>query len=237
MSVLVLIPARMGATRLPGKPLIDIGGQSLIGRVCHRARQLKNVADICVATDHPEIHDHVRNLGFSARMTSEDHRSGTDRIAEAVGDWSGLVLNLQGDEPLFDIASLDRLIARMESDESIPMGTIAVPLDAGDLPNPDRVKALRGEDGFAVDFRRTLEADPGHEIRVLRHAGVYLYRPECLRRFVATPPVERELEEKLEQLRALALGISIWIEEGRDWPPGVDRPDDLKIIAKLLDDE
>lgn len=234
MATLVVIPARMGSTRFPGKPLADLAGQTLIERVCRRAAQLAGVAGPRVATDDPRILEHVQALGFEACLTDPGHASGTDRVAEAAAGWPGLVLNLQGDEPLFDLAAVAALIARLEADPTIPIGTVGVPLAAADRENPDRVKLLRGPDGFARDFRRRLLAPPAADSALFLHAGVYLYRAEALARFVALPPSPREREERLEQLRALEAGLPIWVEPGREWAPGVDRPEDLKVVAMLL---
>jgi len=234
MATLVVIPARMGSTRFPGKPLADLAGQTLIERVCRRAAQLPGVAGPRVATDDPRILAHVQGLGFEACLTDPGHASGSDRVAEAAAGWSGLVLNLQGDEPLFDLAAVAALIARLEADPTIPIGTVGVPLAAADRENPDRVKLLRGPDGFARDFRRRLLAPLAADSELFLHAGVYLYRAEALAHFVALPPSPREREERLEQLRALEAGLPIWVEPGREWAPGVDRPEDLKVVAMLL---
>jgi len=234
MATLVVIPARMASSRFPGKPLADLAGKTLIQRVCERAARLPGVAGPRVATDDAAIRDHVRGLGYEAVMTSPDHPSGTDRVAEAAGDWPGLILNLQGDEPLFELPAVERLVARLEADPALPLGTAASPLEPGDLDAPDRVKVLRGADGLARDFRRRLDGPAPADAEVLRHAGVYLFRAAALRRFVAAPPAPRERDEKLEQLRALHLGLPIWVERAADWAPGVDRPGDLKVIAKRL---
>lgn len=234
MATLVVIPARMGSRRFPGKPLADLAGKTLIQRVCERAARLPGVAGPRVATDDAAIRDHVRSLGFEAVMTRSDHPSGTDRVAEAAGDWPGLVLNLQGDEPLFELAAVARLVARLEADPALPLGTAAAPLAPGDREDPDRVKVLRGPDGRARDFARRLAGAPSADVEVLRHAGVYLFRAAALRRFVAAPPAPRERAERLEQLRALHLGLPIWVERAADWAPGVDRPADLKVVAKRL---
>ncbi len=234
MATLIVIPARMASTRFPGKVLAEVAGKTLIQLVWERALEVPGIAGVRVATDHPDVLSHLRGLGADAVMTSPEHRSGTDRVAEAAADWSGPVLNLQGDEPLFDRETVGRLVRRLEDDASIPMGTAALPLTADEREHPDRVKVLRGADGFAVDFRRRLEGEPTGGVTALRHAGVYLYQPGALRRFVAAGPCERERAETLEQLRALALGLRIWVELAREWGPGVDRPEDLNIVAKRL---
>jgi len=234
MATLVVIPARMGASRFPGKPLAELAGKTLIQRVCERAQRLAGIAGLCVATDDPRIRAHVAGLGIEVRMTAASHASGSDRVAEAAAGWPGLVLNLQGDEPLFDLVAVAALIARLEADPALPMGTVGVPLAAADRANPDRVKLWRGAGGLALDFQRQLGELPGAGAELLLHAGVYLYRAETLARFVALPPSARERRERLEQLRALDAGIAIWVERGASWAPGVDRPEDLKVVAKLL---
>lgn len=232
--VLVVIPARMGSTRFPGKPLAEIAGKSLIGRVCERAAAIPGIAGLRVATDHPEILSHVAALGFEAVMTDAGHASGSDRVAEAAAGWQGLVLNVQGDEPLLDPGFLGLLIKRLREDADLDIGTAAVRLGSGDRENPDRVLVHVDERGRALDFRRLWPGPDPADGELLRHAGVYLYRAGALARFVAAPPSAREREEGLEQLRALQLGMAIGVLEASDWPPGVDRPDDLKVVAKLL---
>jgi len=234
-ETLVVIPARLGSTRFPGKILARIAGKTLIQLVCERAALLPGIAGVLVVTDHPDIRDHVRALGHEARLSAREHACGTDRVAEAAADWPGLVLNLQGDEPLFDPGAVSALIARLAADGTIEMGTAACELAEGERENPDRVKVLRGARGFARDFTRRLAEAPPAGVQVLRHAGVYLFRPAALARFAAAGPAPRERAEGLEQLRALALGIDIWVEPGGRWGPGVDRPADLKVVAKLLD--
>ncbi len=234
MATLVVIPARMGATRFPGKPLALLAGKSLIQRVCERARQLPGIAGLCVATDDLRIREHLVALGVEVRMTDAGHASGSDRVAEAAAGWPGLILNLQGDEPCFDLAAVSALIARLEARPAIAMGTVGVPLAPADRDNPDRVKLWRSAAGFALDFQRRLADPPAADAQLLLHAGVYLYRAETLARFVALPPSAREKSERLEQLRALDAGIAIWVEPGTSWAPGVDRPEDLKVVAKLL---
>jgi len=224
----------MGSSRFPGKPLADLAGQTLIERVCRRAAQLPGIVGPRVATDDRRILEHVQGLGFEACLTDPGHASGSDRVAEAAAGWPGLVLNLQGDEPLFDLAAVAALIARLEARPELPLGTVGVPLAPGDLADPDRVKLLRGPDGCARDFRRRLVAPPAPLETLLLHAGVYLYRAEALARFVALAPSPREPRERLEQLRALAAGMPIWVEPGQTWAPGVDRPEDLKVVAMLL---
>jgi len=236
MQVLIVIPARMASSRFPGKPLAEIAGRSLILRVCDRASLVPGAEGVLVATDDSRIYEHVKDAGYEARMTSPDHASGSDRIAEATEGREGLILNLQGDEPLADPELMGRLIVRLRENPSIDIGTVGLPLEAEELGDPDRVKVLVDERARALDFRRIPEGDPGPGLRLLRHAGLYLYRAEALRAFVSVSPGEREKREGLEQLRALDLGLYIHVEEGLDWAPGVDRPGDLKVIENRLEE-
>jgi len=234
MSVLIVIPARMSSSRFPGKPLAEIAGRSLILRVCDRAARIPGATGIRVATDDARIFDHVTAAGYEAVMTSSEHASGSDRAAEASRGHQGPVLDLQGDEPLADPLLCGRLVERLESDSGLDMVTAGVPLAAGEDLQPDRVKVVLDRRGLAVDFLRLLPAPPGPGLRALRHAGIYLYRPEALRRFAAAGTCERERNEGLEQSRALDMGLRIGVVEGVDWPPGVDRPEDLKLIESRL---
>jgi len=233
-KLLAVIPARMGSTRFPGKPLAEIAGRSLIGRVCDRAALIPGLDRLLVATDDERILEHVRSLGHEAVMTDSGHASGSDRVAEAAAGWEGLVLNVQGDEPLLDPGFLGRMASRLSAEPGWDLATAGVPPDPGDLEHPDRVLVHRDDSGRALDFRRLWPGEPPAEGLLLRHAGVYLYRAGALARFVAAPPCTRELDEKLEQLRALELGMAIGVLQADHWPPGVDRPEDLKVVAKLL---
>ncbi|MBC8366895.1 3-deoxy-manno-octulosonate cytidylyltransferase [bacterium] len=235
MPTLIVIPARMEASRFPGKPLVEIAGRSLILRVCDQAAKVGGAERLLVATDSEAILQHVKDAGYEAALTSSRHSSGSDRVAEAAGDWQGMILNLQGDEPLADPELLDRLIARMEAEPSIDIGTVGVPLVAGELLLQDRVKVCVNKAGRALDFRRLYDSPP-EAGRLLRHAGVYLYRAGALAAFSKAQPCEREKAERLEQLRALEMGLIMHVEEGADWAPGVDRPEDLKVIVKRLEE-
>jgi 3-deoxy-manno-octulosonate cytidylyltransferase (CMP-KDO synthetase) len=213
---------------------VEIAGRSLILRVCDQAAKVPGADRFLVATDDARILNHVIEGGYEALMTSPEHASGSDRVAEAAGEHVGLILNLQGDEPLADPEIMGRLITRLESDSSLDMGTVAVPLAPGEEGQPDRVKVLVDSGNLAVDFHRQLPGTPEVGLRVLRHAGVYLYPAKTLRSFTQTESCERERAEGLEQLRALEMGLRITVVEGNDWAPGVDRPDDLKVIESLL---
>lgn len=238
MRVMVVIPARYGSTRLPGKPLLSLCGKPLIQWVWERARKSRRADAVRVATDDARIMEVVRGFGGDAVMTRADHPSGTDRIAEAVADAAAdVVLNVQGDEPLIDPGLIDALADALSDADSWEMATAASPItDAADLQNPAVVKVVCGAHRRALYFSREPiphvrdAVSPAEALAAglhLRHIGIYAYRREFLARLVATPPAPLELAEKLEQLRALHLGARIRVLETRHASLGVDTPDDV----------
>lgn len=234
MSLLVIIPTRMAATRLPDKPLALIGGAPMIVHVLRRA-QAAGVGEVAVAAGDPEIVDAVEAAGGRAVLTDPALPSGTDRIRAALRalDPRGeveAVVNLQGDMPFVTpepIAACARLVREAPACD---IATVVAPGDAADAANPDVVKAVLerppepgGAGVEALDFTRYAPAGP-----VWRHLGLYGYRREALERFCAAPPSERERAEKLEQLRAYALGLSIRAARVEAAPISVDTPADLE---------
>ncbi|HEY1224640.1 MAG TPA: 3-deoxy-manno-octulosonate cytidylyltransferase [Brevundimonas sp.] len=239
MNPLVLIPARMAATRLPGKPLADIGGTPMIVRAWERASA--SGLPVAVAAGDPEIVAAVEAAGGRAVLTDPDLPSGSDRIRAAVEtlDPEGrhdAVINLQGDMPFAD-PGLARLCAQvLAARPECDIATLVAPeADASDRTNPDVVKAVLalGEGatvGRALYFTRsTLYGDAP----VWRHIGLYGYRREALMRFCAAPPSPLEKREKLEQLRALEMGLQIWAAVIPEAPLSVDNPSDLEAARKL----
>lgn len=235
MTVIGVIPARYGSTRLPGKSLVSICGKPLVQWVYERARQAKNLDALIIATDDQRIADAVRNFGGKAVMTREDHPSGTDRIAEAVaGLDADVIINIQGDEPLIDPALIDQLASDMMKDPSWDMITAVCPIhEVVDLTNPSVVKAVWAVDGRALYFSRSLipfprdPNDPPAGLKYWRHIGIYGYRSTFLEKLVRTPPCVLELTEKLEQLRALDIGGRIKIVTTAEAGLGVDTPADI----------
>ncbi len=246
MSFTVIIPARMASTRLPGKPLADIGGKPMVVRVAERAA-LSRASQVMVATDHADVLAACRAHGIDARMTRDDHPSGTDRIAE-VAAAAGLaadavIVNVQGDEPLIDPSLIDACAARVAPDT--PMATAAHPIDdIAEVFNPNVVKVVldaRGDalmfsraplpwhrDAFAQDRSRMPEA-----YAPLRHIGLYAYRQDFLQRYPSLPPSPIEAIEALEQLRVLWNGFRIAVHIVRQAPAaGVDTPDDLERVRR-----
>jgi len=234
-SPLIVIPARIGATRLPRKPLADIGGEPMIVHVWRRAMEA-NAGDVVVATDSPEIGDVVEKAGGRAIMTSPDHPSGSDRVFEAINlaDPSGtidIVVNLQGDQPIFDPSLLTDCLVPLE-DPAVDISTVAAILtDPSKVNEPSVVKMigtpLEREGVYrALYFSRA--AAPYGPGPLFTHIGIYAYRREALARFVKLPPSSLELRERLEQLRALEAGMRIDVKEVGSVPLAVDTPQDLE---------
>ena len=238
----VAIPARFGASRLPGKPLRPLGGEPLIVHVVRRA-QGAGARDVWVATDDARIADAVADSGAKVAMTDPAHASGSDRLAECarIAGWADgdIVVNLQGDEP-FAPASGIRAVANALACSGAPMATLATPVeDAATLFDPNAVKLVRANNGDALYFSRApvpwardafaadRDALPAGDAW-LRHIGIYAYRVGFLRAFAALPPSTLERIESLEQLRVLENGHRIAVELAPEpFPPGIDTPEDL----------
>lgn len=245
----VVIPARYASSRLPGKPLLDIGGRPMVLRVLERA--LAAGADsVVVATDDARVQQAVEAAGQRALMTSPDHQSGTERlveVAEALGwDDATLVVNVQGDEPLIDPALIRDTARQLVLHDDAVMATLAHPIhDHDDFMNPNVVKVVADEAGYAVYFSRAPIPWPRdafaarqpmpHELGALRHIGLYAYRAGFLRTYagLAASPLERH--EMLEQLRVLWHGYRISLGTTATAPAaGVDTPEDLARVRALL---
>jgi 3-deoxy-manno-octulosonate cytidylyltransferase (CMP-KDO synthetase) len=238
VSVAAIIPARFASTRFPGKPLAKIAGKPMIQRVYEAATQ-SQAEHVVVATDDERIADCVREFGGQVAMTRADHPTGTDRIAEvAAGLDADLIVNIQGDEPFIPPAVIDRLIEEMRADSAAAMGTIAVPMDPADFANPNAVKVVLDASGRALYFSRASIPhcrDGGPEaVAPLHHWGIYAFRRDFLFEFISWPPSPLEECEKLEQLRALEHGATIRVLVERKKALGVDTPEDLVRIEKML---
>lgn len=247
----VLIPARLASTRLPDKPLADLGGRPLIVRVAEQAARSRAKA-VVIATDAPAIAAVVREAGFEAVMTRNDHPSGTDRLAEAAAGMGladdEVVVNLQGDEPEIAPELLEAVAACLAGDDEASMSTCAHPVETlADWLNPNVVKVIADDRGRALYFSRApipfvRDAMRGFPARLpeslpvfpegsapLRHIGLYAYRAGFLRHYAALPPAPIEQAEALEQLRVLAAGHRIALECVAEAPPaGIDTPADLE---------
>ncbi len=243
MRILGIIPARFASTRFPGKPLHPIAGKPLVQHVVERCQQAKSLSEIIVATDDERIAKVAKKF-CRVEMTSENHPSGTDRIAEVVGRCPcDAAVNIQGDEPLIDPAVIDAVARALAGAE---MSTAATPLrDAADYDNPNVVKVVVSAAGRALYFsRRTIPfvrdaasrpvAEQLAAFLFLKHLGLYGYRRETLLKLVKFPVSPLENAEKLEQLRALENGIEIAVVRVLYESIGVDVPDDVARVEKLL---
>lgn len=241
MSLLAVIPARLGATRLPRKPLRLLGGQPLVVRVWERVVALGVADHVVVATDHPAVAEAVRAAGGDVALTRDDHPSGTDRVAEVLARRAhrghDAVLNVQGDEP-FASAAILRAAADLVTSGRFALGTVATPAAADVLARPDVVKVVAADDGRAMYFSRApipwlREPGDAGDVRdqgalVRRHVGVYAYTRDALARWVALPTHPLERVERLEQLRPLAHGLAMGVAVVDEPPaPGIDTEDDL----------
>jgi len=240
--VVVVIPARFAATRLPGKPLVDIAGRPMIEHVYRRSARARHVSHVLVATDDERIRAAVEGFGGRAVMTRPDHASGTDRIAEVAADLGcDILVNVQGDEPLLHPVMIDQVVAPLITDASAVMATLGQRLDPGhDADNPNVVKVVVDLRGRALYFTRAsvpyLRVPPAPDRGVYRHVGLYAYRREFLLTLATLPRTPLERAESLEQLRALEHGYSITVIETEHDSMAVDTPDDLeRVRARMAD--
>jgi 3-deoxy-manno-octulosonate cytidylyltransferase (CMP-KDO synthetase) len=239
--ILGVLPSRWGSTRFPGKPLHLIAGKPLIQHVWERCQQCTGLDEVIVATDDARIRDAVIAFGGKVAMTSPDHLTGTDRIAEAAQavPQATHIVNIQGDEPLIDPALIDELAAAMVADPTLDMATAANPLEPSDpaVQDSNVVKVAVALDGRALYFSRSplpFFRNPVEGLPVLRHKGIYAYKRSFLERFVTWPPSPMEMAESLEQLRALENGATIKVLLTADTSPGVDTPEQAREIERML---
>ena len=249
MHFRVVIPARYASSRLPGKPLADIGGKPMVLRVLERALQA-GADSVVIATDDVRVQQAVEAAGYQALMTSPEHQSGTERlveVAETLG-WSDdtLVVNVQGDEPLIDPALIREAARQLVLHDDAVMATLAHPIhDHADFVNPNVVKVVADEAGYALYFSRAPVPWPRdafavhqampHELGALRHIGLYAYRAGFLRTYASLTRSPHERYEMLEQLRVLWHGHRISLGITPIAPaPGVDTPEDLERVRSLF---
>lgn len=224
---IVVIPARYGSRRLPGKPLLAETGRPLVVHVIEAARRATRVTRVLVATDDERILLAVREAGYEALPTSAEHRCGTERVAEVARSIpeETIFVNLQGDEPEIRPAEIDLLIETLLR-SGAPMATLAAPLlDPKDLEDPAVVKVVIGATGDALYFSRAaipFDRDGGGDAPRFRHVGIYGFTREALLAFAALPPGKIETAEKLEQLRAIENGMRIRVAVVASAPPGID---------------
>ena len=240
-NFIAVIPARFGSSRLPGKPLADIGGRPMIAWVYERAQQ-SGASDVLVATDDERIATACHEFGAVVERTSASHESGTDRIAEVAErlEWADdqVVVNVQGDEPLLPPALISQVAVLLSQDPDAGVATLVTPVRSRDeWQDPNMARVIVDRNGRALYFSRAPIPWPrdGGTPPALRHIGLYAYRVDALKQLAATPPCELERVERLEQLRALWLGMKIVVAEACEVPPrGVDTEADLDAVRELL---
>jgi len=242
MRILACIPARYESTRFPGKPLALIAGRPMIQHVYHCARSCPEITEVYVATDDERISKCVRDFGGKAIITKEDHPSGTDRIAEAAETLDlnndDLVVNIQGDQPLFSPSLISLLIEPLLKDPQVPMSTLQYRIpEHYEVGNPTYVKMVTDKAGFALYFSRSpipfFRDSSAGEIYYI-HLGFYAYRRDFLRVFAGLPVSPLESYEKLEQLRALENGFRIKVADSPYDSIEIDAPKDIKTVEKMM---
>lgn len=248
----LVIPARYASTRLPGKPLRDLAGKPMIQHVYERAQEAAaevGFEAIIIATDDKQIKDVCESFGAEVCMTSADHETGSDRLAEVVAlkQWADdtIVVNLQGDEPLTPITSLKQVAINLANNAESAIATLSTPIQTdAEYNDPNVVKVVTDKQGLAlyfsrspIPFQRDMQGDQGVEINQFaqRHIGIYAYRASYLKSFASMESCQIENLEKLEQLRAMWHGARIHVEVAEQVPGhGVDTEEDLKAVEKVL---
>jgi 3-deoxy-manno-octulosonate cytidylyltransferase (CMP-KDO synthetase) len=250
-SIVGMIPARLASTRLPGKVLLDLAGKPMIQHVYERCLQARHLDEVIVATDDRRVYDAVAGFGGRVEMTGDHHRSGTDRLAEVASRLDcDIIVNIQGDEPMIEPQAIDAAVAPVVDDPALQMATIATPIDSREEHlDPSAVKVVVDAEGWALYFSRApipyfrvdAGADPEHPrvhpvsgITPLKHIGLYVYTREMLLWYTGLEPSTLELTEGLEQLRVLQAGRRIRVVTVNYSPVGVDTPEDLERVRKLL---
>jgi 3-deoxy-manno-octulosonate cytidylyltransferase (CMP-KDO synthetase) len=239
-KIVGIIPARWGSTRFPGKPLHLIAGQPLLQHVWERCRGATALDSVIIATDDMRIAEAAFAWGAEISLTSPNHTSGTDRIAEVAAKLRGVshIINVQGDESLVSPKLINQLARKMRRDPRIEMITAVHPFsDPAEAQSPHQVKAVLDRKSRALYFSRhaiPYARDTTAPVQYFRHQGIYGYRRDLLLRFVRWRPTPLEKAEALEQLRALENGVSIHVVVTKSGSPGVDTPDDARAIERQL---
>ncbi len=237
VKAIAIIPARLASTRLARKVLREIDGRPMLAYVYEAARACPQLQDVIVATDSDEIAAVCRQNGWSCRLTSPQHRSGTERVHEVAQAFEADVyVNVQGDEPLARREHLNVLLGLMER-KGVEVGTLKTQCSAEDLNNPNAVKVVTALDGMALYFSRAtipFDRDASGKARCYKHLGFYAYRKAALDAFCAWPESELERTERLEQLRFLEHGMAVHVAETPFDTVGVDTEEDLRRVEKIL---
>ena len=236
-SAVAIIPARLASTRLPRKVLREIAGQPMIARVYEAAKQSPLLRDVIIATDSDEVMQFAQARGWKAQMTSDKHRSGTDRVYEVAQRIpADVYVNIQGDEPLARPEHLDALLQPMQ-DPKVMVSTIKTLCPPQDVGNPNAVKVVTDLNGRALYFSRStipFDRDKTGVVTYFKHLGFYAYRRAALDRFCNLPESKLEAAERLEQLRFLDNGIDIYVAETPFNTVGVDTEEDLRRVEEMV---
>lgn len=235
-----IIPARYASSRLPGKPLVDIGGHPMFWHVYERARQCRSLKRVLLATDDARILEAAKHWDVPCVMTRADHASGTDRVFEAANllgaEPDAVIVNIQGDEPLLDPVMIDQLVAPFE-EAATEVSTLAMHIGPERAADPNLVKVVTSVNGNALYFSRApipFDRDGNTPESFLGHVGMYAFRMTALTRFVSLPQSPLEKREKLEQLRFLENGMAIRVVMTEYRSRGVDTPEDLEAVRAIL---
>ena len=240
MKVTAIIPARYGSTRFEGKPLADLLGKPMIQHVYERTLEAKSISRVLVATDDPRIYEAVARFDGEAVMTSRDHETGTDRLAEvASGLDSDYIVNVQGDEPLINPDMIDEAVGAVVNEPGLPMSSLKIRIKSdADFLDPAVVKVVVDRNDYALYFSRApipyFRDGGGSVTDCYRHVGLYVYERNFLLEFARMESTPLERAEKLEQLRALENGYRIKVATTEYESIGVDRPEDLEKVRQIL---
>lgn len=241
MKITAVIPARYQSSRFPGKPVAEIAGIPMIVRVYKRVEQVPSLNNVIVATDDERIFDIIEKNGGKARMTSEDHRSGTDRIAEVAGDLDcDIVVNVQGDEPLIKQEMITEAISPFYEEKDLKMSTLKKKIeDKSEVHDPSVVKVVADKNDNALYFSRSPLPYPGEKenVNLYKHIGLYVFTREFLLKYSTMDSTCLERAESLEQLRVLENGYKIKVMETKYNSIGVDKPEDINKVEQQLSKE
>ncbi len=243
MKKAVVIPARYNSTRFPGKPLANLLGKPLIQHVYERARMAKNIDTIIVATDDERIEKAVKSFGGNVVITSSNHLTGSDRVAEVAKKLKeDVIVNVQGDEPLIEPGLIEEL-CNVFNNSDVEVASARIPItDLKDIDNPNVVKVVCDRNGFALYFsrapipgtRQDISIRPQSRAVFYRHVGIYAYRRDFITKFPSLEPTPLELQEGLEQLRILEHGYKIKVIDTEYQSIGVDTPEDLEYLRIMM---
>jgi len=241
MKIIAVIPARYASTRFPAKLMQDLGGKTVILRTYEAAINTKLFDDVFVVTDSDLIYNEIISNGGKAIMSIKEHESGSDRIAEAVENMDvDVVINVQGDEPFINKKPLEQVIEifRNDAEKKVDLASLMFEIkEKSEIENPNNVKVIVDQNGFALYFSRSVIPYPREEnvgVRYMKHIGIYAFRKEALMDFYRLPMLSLEASEKLEQLRYLEYGKRIRMVETDHGSIGIDTPEDLEKARKML---